>query len=225
MKTIGDRIKTERKAKGLTQEELGKRVGVGKSSVCQWESGLTKNLIGHNLTRVASALGVTENWLVTGLEPKHPLTIDAVMPGLSGSMLVDQNVSPGPTLRGKVPLISWVQAGHAIEAIDLLHVGDYFELVETTCQAGPHTYALRVQGDSMLPIFEEGCIVIVEPDFAPHPGDYVIAKNGDDEATLKQLVKDGSDFFLKPLNERYPIKPLGTYQVIGVVRELVRRFR
>lgn len=34
-------IKDFRKRKGLTQEELGKLCGVGKSSVSQWESGTT----------------------------------------------------------------------------------------------------------------------------------------------------------------------------------------
>jgi len=137
----------------------------------------------------------------------------------------DGNVSPGPALGGRVPLISWVQAGHAAEVVDLLHPGDGFEWIDTTCQIRHHTYALRVMGDSMAPDFPNGSILIVEPDMEPQPGDYVIAKNGDDEATFKQLIKDGADYYLKPLNERYPIKPLGQYQVIGVVRELVRRFR
>jgi SOS-response transcriptional repressor LexA len=225
MNTIGDRIKTERKAKQLTQEELGKLVGVGKSSVSQWESGLTKNLIGHNLTRVASALSVTENWLVTGSGAKYPPGIHATLSVYPSEIAIESNVSHGPTIHGKVPLISWVQAGHALEVVDLLHPGDGFEWIDTTCQIKAHTYALRVQGDSMTPDFPDGCIIVVEPELDPLPGDYVIAKNGDDEATFKQLIKDGADYYLKPLNERYPIKPLGSYRVIGVVRELVRRFR
>lgn len=137
----------------------------------------------------------------------------------------EQNVTPGPELRGKVPLISWVQAGQALEVVDLLHPGEGYEWIDTTCQIKSHTYALRVQGDSMTPDFPEGSIIIVEPELDPLPGDYVIAKNGAEEATFKQLIKDGADYYLKPLNERYPIKPLGSYHVIGVVRELVRRFR
>ena len=37
--TIGERIKQARKEKGISQEELGKHLGIGKSSVCEWESG------------------------------------------------------------------------------------------------------------------------------------------------------------------------------------------
>lgn len=52
----------------------------------------------------------------------------------------------------------------------------------------------------------------------------MIARN-DDEATFKQLVKDGGDWYLKPLNERYSIKPLGSFHIIGVVCEAIRKFR
>jgi SOS-response transcriptional repressor LexA len=59
----------------------------------------------------------------------------------------------------------------------------------------------------------------------PQPGDYVIAKNSDDETTFKQLVKDAGDWYLKPTNPRYPLKLLGDSKIIGVVRAVERRFR
>ena len=71
MSTLADRIKSERKAKKLTQEALGKFVGVGKSSVSQWESGLTKNMDGTNMIMTAKALGVDPNWLATGQGDKY----------------------------------------------------------------------------------------------------------------------------------------------------------
>ena len=57
------------------------------------------------------------------------------------------------------------------------------------------------------------------------PGDYVIALNEHAQTTFKQLVRDGGEFYLRPLNPRYPIKPLGVARVIGVVREFSKRFR
>jgi len=71
MSTLAERIKSERKEKKLTQEELGIRVGVSKSSVSQWESGLTKNMDGTNMIMTAKALGVNPNWLATGQGDKH----------------------------------------------------------------------------------------------------------------------------------------------------------
>ncbi len=147
------------------------------------------------------------------------------LPPLTLDRLITEplNVGPGPDLRGTVPLISWVQAGEFSEAIDLLAPGEG-DQIKVTITPRAHTFALRVQGDSMEPDFPAGTVVVVEPEFDALPGDYIIAKFGD-EATFKQLVKDSGDLYLKPLNPRYPIKPLGSASIIGVVREAIRKFR
>ena len=41
---MGERIKELRKSKGLTQEELGKLIGVQKSAILKYEKGMVKNL-------------------------------------------------------------------------------------------------------------------------------------------------------------------------------------
>lgn len=139
--------------------------------------------------------------------------------------LVIRNTSPGPEIRGSVPLISWVQAGDYVEAIDHLSPGEG-EHIETTVPVKAHTYALRVDGDSMEPEFPSGCIIIVEPDMEPRHSDYIVIKNGENEATFKQLIQDGADWYLKPINPRYPVKPLPKGAVFcGVVRGMERRFR
>lgn len=143
--------------------------------------------------------------------------------GFNSDIFLDNNVSEGPELRGKVPLISSVPAGDFKEAIDNLHPGDFERMVDVSVPVGPHTFALRVDGDSMEPEFRHGDIVIVEPDFIAGHGNFVIAKNGGN-ATFKQLWMEAGDWYLKPLNDRYPIKPLGDSVIIGVVREKTKRY-
>lgn len=152
---------------------------------------------------------------------------DAGLPdGWLDTLTDEQNTSAGPALRGKVPLISSVQAGMYEEHVDNFHPGDGgVELIATSVPVHRHTFALRVEGDSMEPEFREGMILIVEPELDPQPGDYVIARNGDNETTFKQLVRDAGEWFLKPLNNRYPLRPLGESSVIGVVRAVEKRFR
>lgn len=98
-------------------------------------------------------------------------------------------------------------------------------MIPTTVPVNRYTFALRVQGDSMEPRFTEGMLLIVEPELDPQHGDFVIVKNGSDETVFKQLVKDGADWYLKPLNPRYPIKSLGADTIIGVVRGVTEQFR
>lgn len=99
------------------------------------------------------------------------------------------------------------------------------ESIPTTVPVNRYTFALRVKGDSMEPRFTEGMLLIVEPELDAQHGDYVIVKNGSEETTFKQIVKDGEDWFLKPLNPRYPIKPLGSNTIVGVVRGVTEQFR
>lgn len=139
----------------------------------------------------------------------------------------DNNTDPGPTLRGTVPLINDVQAGMYKEFVDNLHAGDGgSEAIPTSVPIQRYTFALRVVGDSMEPEFRAGMILVVEPEMEAQPGDYVIAKQaGGEETTFKQLIKDGGDWYLRPINERYPIKPLADATIIGVVRAVEKRFR
>lgn len=136
------------------------------------------------------------------------------------------NISPGPVIRGSVPLLSSVQAGAFREVLDS-HSGDdgMMDQIPTTVPVNRYTFALRVQGDSMEPKFTEGMLLIVEPEMDAQHNDYVIVKNGSEETTFKRLVRDGEDWFLKPLNERYPIKPLGNNTIVGVVRGVTEQFR
>lgn len=57
LENIGSIIRNERLRKGLTQEELGERVGVGKAQISKIESG--KGLTIKTVTKVLDALGMS----------------------------------------------------------------------------------------------------------------------------------------------------------------------
>ena len=65
---MGARVKKARVDLGLTQRELGRRVGVTEQAVQQWESGQTLAL--RYLAELAEALGRPEEWLRTGTTSK-----------------------------------------------------------------------------------------------------------------------------------------------------------
>jgi len=166
-----------------------------------------------------------------GTAPKRSnQPVVAKLLGISVAELVSggPNARRGAGARTLVPLVSEVEAGnHSV--IDNYQPHSKFDTVAVTVPVLRHTYALRVHGDSMVSAtgdsFPDGSTVIVEPELPAVPGDYVIALNSKNESTFKQLIKDGGDLLLKPMNPRYPIKPLGDARVIGVVREFTKRFR
>lgn len=185
-----------------------------------------------NKAALGRALGYRDGAFVgqmlRGERPITEKTVDQInaLPGGKGWFVTASNVSPGPDIRGAVPLLSSVQAGAFKEILDSDYSGgDGVTMIPTTVPVNRYTFALRVQGDSMEPRFTEGMLLIVEPELDAQHGDYVIVKNGSDETVFKQLVKDGADWFLKPLNPRYPIKPLGADTIVGVVRGVTEQFR
>lgn len=218
MSTLAERIKSERKAQGLNQVELGKAVGVSKSSVHQWESGLTRELTGNNLINTAKALKVNADWLSTGKGSKH------VTNSLQPSTL-DNNIAAGPENRGDIPVISWVQAGAWCEAINNFNVGDAERWIPCPVSHSKHTYALRVRGDSMLApfgssvSFSEGTLIYVDPEALLLSGKKVIAKLLDsNEVTFKVYREEDGKKWLIPLNPQYDkIELVEGMHICGVV--------
>ena len=64
---LGGRIRAARRAAGLTQAGLADAVGVSRSAVAQWETDRSGQ-VGANLTRVAAALRVSAQHLLTGAD-------------------------------------------------------------------------------------------------------------------------------------------------------------
>lgn len=62
---IGARIRAARKEKGLTQEELGVKLGVSGSMIAQYETSKRKPKY-ETVERIAVVLGVDDNWLRNG---------------------------------------------------------------------------------------------------------------------------------------------------------------
>ncbi len=97
------------------------------------------------------------------------------------------------------------------------------DLAASSCASG-EPYALMVLGDSMLPEFEPGEVIVVEPEGLAKDGSYVIAylpwvEPEDDRYIFRQLVKHPEGWMLKPLNPLYENIPIESVQSVvkGVV--------
>ena len=69
--TLGQRIRQAREAKGLMQKQLGSLVGKSESAVSQWENGGIREIKGATLGKLASELGVSIDWLLSGEVEDH----------------------------------------------------------------------------------------------------------------------------------------------------------
>lgn len=67
--TTGQKIRSARIAKGLTQQELGDIVGVQKSAIAKYECGRVVNIKKSTLQKIASALNMRPSELIFEEKP------------------------------------------------------------------------------------------------------------------------------------------------------------
>ena len=204
--TCWDRIKPELDARGWSVQKFADVLGVSYQAVVKIRNGGAFSAI--NNIKAAAALNISSTWLATGKGPKH--------------IRYESNVEPGPTLRGRVPLITWVHAGAMLSATDPLHPGEAERWMDCPVSHSPRSFALRVRGDSMTAAhgrsYPEGCIIFVDPErCTPANGDRVIARvQGSDEVTFKLYKHEDGRQWLQPLNPAH--EPIRTpFDVVGTV--------
>lgn len=78
--SVGDKIKTLRKAMGLTQTELGERVGVKKNAVSKWECGRVEDIPTSMIKALANLFDVPPSYLIDdeNLSSSKPDVLDEV---------------------------------------------------------------------------------------------------------------------------------------------------
>ena len=80
-------------------------------------------------------------------------------------------------------------------------------------------FALRLNGDSMEPLFQDGQVIWIKEQDVLHTGDFGIFVYLDD-IYLKKLVTDGDNAYLRSLNPKYndiEVKEGFGFKVIGMV--------
>ncbi|MFW0766500.1 LexA family protein [Trabulsiella odontotermitis] len=201
--SLADRVKQKRTELGLTQAEAAQLAGIRQQSWQSIENGDTRKP--RNIVGIAKALKCDADWLLNG-----------------GAFMSTAEVNSR-----KVPLINYVQAGALAEKPPIEAFDGNFEYVMTDLELSEFSFALRIEGESMEPDFKAGDVIIVDPDIEPAPGEFVVAKNGGDEATFKKFRPTYTDaqgaqhFELLPLNDDFPkinseMQPL---KIIGVMVE------
>lgn len=68
--------------------------------------------------------------------------------------------------------------------------------------AGGESFALMVQGQSMVPEFQEGEVILIEPEGLAKDGSYVLAWH-QEEWTFRQLKRFGAAWCLHALNPAF----------------------
>jgi SOS-response transcriptional repressor LexA len=198
-----------RRGRGVDIHRQLKSWGVNKTTqaVSKWLNG-EAIAEADSMAALSAWLKVRREWLEYGVLPKESTAENHIRQPTVGD---GSNVSEINHRFGKVPLISWVQAGAWSEAVLNFELYDADSWLSCPVQISAHGYALKVLGDSMTNpgpgrSYPAGCIIFVDPEAETRTGDRVIARlPRTNEATFKILVEDAGRQFLRPINPQYPI--------------------
>lgn len=168
-------LKSMRKEKGWTQQEVADRLGIERSTYTRYENGSSE----PNFE------------MLEQLSQIFDVTVDA---------LIGRRAIPTSSGGIRIPVLGDVAAGIPIEAIT--DIVDYEE-IDATLAASGEFFGLRIKGASMEPRMRDGDVVIIRKQETAETGDTVGVLVNGDSATVKK-IKYGSDgITLIPSNPAY----------------------
>ena len=132
------------------------------------------------------------------------------------SVVMRRGAAPSRT----IPLIGFAQAGSGGFFNDGgFPVGTGWEEVAFPGVADEKAYALEISGDSMLPLYRDGDVLIVEPGAQVRRGDRVVVKTREGEVMAKVLQRQTSrNIELMSLNPDHPNRSFDLTEIEWVAR-------
>lgn len=196
---LSGKIRDLRAKHNLTLEQVAQSVGVGKSTVRKWETGLIANMRRDKIAKLATALHTTPAYLMGWEE-------------LEGATL-PENVIPLPEMK-EIPLIGAIACGVPILAQE--HIEEYINIPKHITA----DFALTCKGDSMINarIFDGDIVYIRQQDTVDNG--QIAAVLIDGEATLKRVQLYEDHISLEPENPQYrPLvywgEEMNTIRILG----------
>ena len=131
--------------------------------------------------------------------------------------LITENKGPATQA---VPLIGFAEAGIGGFFDDGgFPVGEGWDEIAFPAVNDEHAYALEISGDSMLPAYRDGDVIMVSPAAPVRRGDRVVVKTKKGEVMVKELKRRTSKSIeLQSINAEHPDRTLPVSDVVWIAR-------
>jgi phage repressor protein C with HTH and peptisase S24 domain len=129
-------------------------------------------------------------------------------------------ISDAPGSTKSIPLLGFAQAGSGGYFDDGgFPVGKGWDEIAFPQVSDDHAYALEISGDSMLPTYRDGDVIVVSPAAPVRRGDRVVVKTKKGEVMVKELKRQtAKQVELKSLNPSHAERTLSHNDVIWIAR-------
>lgn len=180
---------------GLSTSGLARRAGLDSTTFNR-----SKRITGDGRPRWPSTESIAKALAATDTSAEQFFTLLA--PGLERHALerhglerhaLEGFADEGRPMKGPlhaIPQIGFAQAGNGGFFDDAgFPVGAGWEEIIFPEVDDAHAYALEIKGDSMVPVYRDGDIVVVSPKADVRRGDRVVVKTREGEVLAKELVR------------------------------------
>lgn len=211
---IGYRIKDCREQADITQEELGNRIGLNKSTIQRYETGKIERIKIPVLQAIAKELNVDPLYL--SLKTNKKGTFDSIPSNISD--VITDNIY-------MIPVFETVSAGLGAFTDDAII--DYVPLYVRNTTEVPDLMGIKVKGDSMYPKIEDGDIIVVHKQSSVDSGSIAVVLLDNEEGLVKK-VEYGKDWIdLVSINPEYKTRhfegaEILRLQVLGLVKQVIK---
>lgn len=224
-------LKTKRLEKRLTLEQVGKMVGVGKSTVRKWENGMIENMGRDKIVALSKALDISPLDILGIDKPQESTTkqiLDSVFSKLeeprqdkvvayAKSELDDQN---------KVVNIkdyTYDYYDNAVSAGTGQYIGTSQRETITLPVEFDADYVVPVNGDSMEPEYHDGDYIFIESTVNLNDGEIGVFEYYGD-TYVKQLILEDDHAYLHSLNKKYKDMKVDADSDFRVLGRVVGRY-
>lgn len=181
--TFQNRLKKAMEIRNIKQVDLVEKTKLDKTLINKYLAGVS-NARQRKLTLLADALNVNEIWLMG-----YDVPIDReIKTDFLGNPVVS------------IPLVGTVKAGYDYLAQE--NWEGTIDLDKKVADTGEF-FALRIKGDSMIPAFFEGDIVIIRKQNYCENNQFAVVIINGEEGTLKKVKKTDEGIILQPINPAY----------------------
>lgn len=186
---MGERIKQLRLANGLTQEELGKYLGVQKSAIRKYEKGAVKNIKRSSIEIMSNLFKVSPSYL----------------------MCIDDEETNRKKELTTIPLIS-EYSKDIKTSIEKFYLKD----IVINEYLPKSSFALQINDNSMLPLLGIGDIAIITEDFNFESGQTCLILTNN-IVMIRKVLKFDDIYELQAMNPYYPIEKTKELKIYGKV--------
>ena len=158
--------------KNVDRNKLASDLDVAYTTVQEWYMGTSYPRI-DKISAIAKILGVSKSDLIE-----------------------DEN----SVFNVGIPILGKIPAGSPLEAVQELYTVDHLKPPKGWKHNVNNYFALRVSGDSMLPEYDDGDIVVFQKNTASYSGKDCCVLIDNDDATFKRVTKNNNGILLEPLN-------------------------